>query len=262
MTDTVNYTVADGVAQLVLTRPAASNALDADMKEQLLAALSAVRADTSVRAVSLTATGRNFCVGQDLAEHVAALRADPRRAMDTVAAHYNPIMLALNAIEVPIIAGIGGACVGAGLGIALAADIRIAGQRSKFGTAFCGIGLAADSGLSASLPALIGRSRATALFLLGETLDADAASALGLVHRVVPDADIDAETESLAKKLATGPTAAFKAVKHLISDNAGAALPDVLQREADAQALLGATTDHSTAVRAFLDKQRPTFAGH
>lgn len=258
---TVTYTAADGVASIVLDRPTASNALDCAMKVQLLQALSAARDDATIRAVALTASGKNFCVGQDLGEHVEALRADPGHAMDTVAQHYNPIMLALDAIEVPVVAGIGGACVGAGLGIALGADIRVAGQRAKFGTAFCGIGLASDSGLSATLPALIGRSRATGLFMLGDTIDADTALAWGLIHRVVPDTDVAAETASLARRLATGPTAAFKAVKGLIAANAGAALSDVLTREARTQALLGASTDHSAAVEAFLDKRRPAFVG-
>lgn len=258
---TVTYTVEDGVASIVLNRPAASNALDTAMKGELLQALSKVGSDDCIRAVALTASGKNFCVGQDLGEHVEALRSDPIHAMDTVAQHYNPIMLALEAIEVPVIAGIGGACVGAGLGIALGADIRVAGQCAKFGTAFCGIGLASDSGLSATLAALIGRSRATGLFLLGDTIDADTALAWGLIHRVVPDADVAAETDSLAQQLAAGPTAAFKAVKHLIADNAGAALSDVLTREARAQAMLGASSDHSAAVEAFLDKRRPAFVG-
>lgn len=258
---TVTYTVDDGVATIVLDRPAASNALDIAMKDALLQALSKAGSDAGIRAVALSASGKNFCVGQDLGEHVEALRADPNHAMDTVAQHYNPIMLALDAIEVPVIAGIGGACVGAGLGIALGADIRIAGQRSKFGTAFCAIGLASDSGLSATLATLIGKSRATGLFLLGDAIDADTALSWGLIHRVVPDTDVATETAALARQLAAGPTAAFKAVKHLITDNAGADLSDVLAREARAQALLGASADHSAAVEAFLDKRRPAFVG-
>jgi len=261
-TAAIKYTVDGGVAAIVLDRPAASNALDGALKAQLLDALSAAGSDPSVRAVTLTASGRNFCVGQDLAEHAAALRADPAHAMDTVVQHYNPVMLALNAIEVPIVVGINGACVGAGFGIALAGDIRIAGRGAKFGTAFCGIGLASDSGLSASLARLVGEGRATGLFLLGETLDADTAQQWGLVHRVVPDSDLAAETAAVAGRLAAGPTAAFKAVKKLIAENAHADLADVLTREAESQALLGATDDHSAAVQAFLDKKRPTFVGH
>ncbi|MBY8861981.1 enoyl-CoA hydratase/isomerase family protein [Nocardia sp. CA2R105] len=261
-TNLVVSTVADGVAAIILNRPAASNALDRAMKAELLDALRAARDDHRVRAVAITAAGKNFCVGQDLAEHVEGLRADPAHAMDTVREHYNPIVTALAEIEVPVVVGINGACVGAGLGLALAGDIRIAGQRSKFGTAFTGIGLAADSGLSATLTALVGASRAKALFMLGETFDAARAQEWGVVHRVVDDAEVADEAGKLAVALAAGPTAAFREVKALIAANQGAELADVLEREADAQVRLGASDDHQAAVEAFLSKQRPKFVGH
>jgi len=261
-TSPIGYTVEGGVAAIRLDRPAASNALDHEMKVALLEALTAAGTDTAVRAVTITSTGKNFCVGQDLAEHVEGLRADPAHAMDTVREHYNPIVLALNAIGVPVVVGITGACVGAGLGLALAGDIRVAGQRAKFGTAFTGIGLASDSGLSATLTALVGPSLATGLFLLGGTFDAATAETWGLVHRVVPDEEVAEQTAALAAQLANGPTAAFRAVKGLIAANACAALPDVLDREAAAQQRLGASADHSAAVEAFLAKEKPAFVGH
>lgn len=261
-TSPISYTVERGVAAVRLDRPASSNALDRDMKVALLDALTAAGSDAAVRAVTITAAGKNFCVGQDLGEHIEGLRADPAHAMDTVREHYNPIALALDAIEVPVIVGITGACVGAGLGLALAGDIRIAGERAKFGTAFTGIGLASDSGLSATLTALVGPSRATGLFLLGGTFDAATAETWGVVHRVVADEEAAEQTAALAARLANGPTAAFRAVKNLIATNAGAELADVLDREAGAQERLGASTDHSAAVEAFLAKQTPTFVGH
>src|SRR6478735_238194 len=110
-TAAVAYSVDAGVATIMLDRPEASNALNRAMKTELLQALSAASDDASVRAVAVTAAGRNFCVGQDLAEHVEALRADPFHAMDTVGEHYNPIVQALNAIEVPVVVAINGACV-------------------------------------------------------------------------------------------------------------------------------------------------------
>lgn len=257
----VAYSVHAGIAGIALERPEASNALNGVMKTQLLQALSAAGSDSSVRAVVIKAAGKNFCVGQDLGEHVQALRADPSRAMDTVREHYNPVMRALNAIEVPVVVAVNGACVGAGFGLALGADIRIAGSRAKFGTAFTGIGLAADSALSASLPRLIGVSRATAMFLLGDTIDAATAHAWGLVHQVVDDDTVTDVADAVAGRLATGPTAAFSAVKALVRDNAGASLTDVLEREAIAQQRLGASSDHSSAVEAFLAKTRPVFVG-
>jgi len=260
-TTAVAYSVDAGVATITLDRPQASNALNRAMKLELLQVISAVSGDPSVRAVAITAAGKNFCVGQDLAEHVEALRADPSRAMDTVTDHYNPIVQALSAIEVPVVVGVNGACVGAGLGLALAADIRIAGSRAKFGTAFTGIGLAADSALSASLPRLIRAARATAMFLLRDTIDAVTAHAWGLVYRLVDDDSVAAAATELAARLAAGPTAAFRAVKALIANNATAALADVLEREAAAQQRLGASIDHAAAVEAFLAKTNPVFVG-
>jgi len=261
-TATVSYRTDGGVAAIRLDRPAASNALDLATKDELLQALTSAAADTGVRAVALTAAGKNFCVGQDLGEHVDSLRADPAHAMDTVREHYNPIVTALHAIDVPVVVGINGACVGAGLGLALAGDIRIAGTKAKFGTAFTGIGLAADTALSASLPRLIGASRAAAMFLLGDTIDAATAHTWGLVHQVVDDDTVSDATIDLAARLAAGPTAAFKEVKALLVENATALLQDVLDREAAAQQRLGASTDHTAAVAAFLAKTRPVFVGH
>lgn len=261
-TATVAYEVDGGLAAIRLDRAAASNALDRATKQQLSNALTSVTADSSVRAVLITAAGKNFCVGQDLAEHVDALRADPGHAMDTVREHYNPIVMALHAINVPVVVGINGACVGAGLGLALAGDIRIAGANAKFGTAFTGIGLAADSALSASLPRLVGAGRATAMFLLGDTIDAATAQAWGLVHQVVDNDTVDDVATGVARRLATGPTAAFTAVKSLLTQNATASMQDVLEREAATQQRLGASTDHSAAVEAFLAKTKPVFSGH
>jgi len=260
-TGTVAYHVDGGLAAIRLDRPAASNALDRATKQQLLNAVTAVGADNGVRALVITAAGKNFCVGQDLAEHVDALHADPGHAMDTVREHYNPIVTALHAIKVPVVVGINGACVGAGLGLALAGDVRIAGSNAKFGTAFTGIGLAADSALSASLPRLIGAGRAAAMFLLADTIDAATAQAWGLVHQVVDRDAVDEVATGLAARLAAGPTAAFSAVKALLAENATASLQDVLEHEAVAQQRLGASTDHGAAVDAFLAKTRPVFVG-
>ncbi|MEO9220836.1 MAG: enoyl-CoA hydratase-related protein [Mycobacteriaceae bacterium] len=258
----VQYTVSEGVASIVLNRPDASNALSRALKQQLLDTLTTAGADGGIRAVLITGAGKHFCVGQDLAEHVEGLRADPAHAMDTVREHYNPIVSALAGLVVPVVVGISGACVGAGLGLALAGDLRVAGQRAKFGTAFTGIGLASDSGLSATLTALVGKSRATALFLLGETFGAEQAETWGLVHAVVPDEEVAQHATEIARSLAAGPTAAYVAIKKLISANQGADLAAVLEREAVAQQRLGTSRDHAAAVEAFLAKRRPDFVGH
>lgn len=257
---TVGSTIADGLATITLRRAAASNALDTPTKQALLDAIRAAAAEPAVRAVLLTAAGKNFCVGQDLAEHVEALRADPSTAMNTVAVHYNPLIEAFSELAVPVIVGIRGACVGAGLGLALAGDIRVAGSGAKFGTAFTGIGLASDSGLSHALVQALGYSRAMGLMLLGDRFTAAEAQTWGLVHRVVDDEDVDVAARDLAWSIAHGPTEAYRRLKHILRAEASG-LSDTLERERVAQEALGATRDHSAAVEAFLTKTAPIFEG-
>ncbi|MFZ2238531.1 MAG: enoyl-CoA hydratase-related protein [Gordonia amarae] len=257
---TATLTTTDGLAVITLDRPKAHNALDATTKVALAEAVTAAGADPTVRAVLLTANGRNFCVGQDLGEHVAALEADPSTAMDTVIEHYNPLIRAVRDIAVPVVVGIQGACVGAGLGLALAADIRVAGGAASFATAFTGIGLASDSGLTHTLVAALGPSREMGLMLLGDKVTAQQAADWGLVHRVVDDELVASTAHEIAARLAAGPTVAYTQVKQLVRAS-DAGLSEALDREALAQALLGSTADHKAAVDAFLAKRAPEFAG-
>ncbi|OZF01360.1 enoyl-CoA hydratase-related protein [Rhodococcoides fascians] len=250
---TVRLDISDGLAVITLGRSSLDTATKVAFRE-------AVEGIGDARAVLITAEGKNFCVGQDLGEHVAALHADPSTAMDTVEAHYNPLIRAITALSVPVVVALPGACVGAGLGIALAGDIRVAGTRSSFATAFIGIGLASDSGLSYSLVESLGASRASALMLLGDKITADQALAWGLVHRVVPDEEVLSTAAELAGKLASGPTEAYRQVKSLVAASASG-LSDSLDRELIAQKHLGRTADHKTAVDAFLAKVKPTFVG-
>lgn len=257
---TVKVHIAEGLATITLSRAAASNALDTATKIDLFHAVHRVGGDASVRAVLLNAEGKNFCVGQDLAEHVDALRADPDSAMETVGVHYNPLIQALSEISVPVVVAIRGACVGAGLGMALAGDIRVVGTGSKFATAFTGIGLASDSGLTRALVQAVGASRATALLLLGDRFTAAEALAWGLVHRMVADDEVETTAAEVARFIAHGPTRAYREVKQLVrAESAG--LPEALERERIAQETLGATRDHSAAVEAFLAKTTPVFEG-
>lgn len=257
---TVTLDVTEGLATLTLARPTAHNALDVATKKAFLAAVESVAQDANVRAVLLTAEGKNFCVGQDLGDHVAALEADPATAMATVADHYNPLIRALSSLRVPVVVAVPGACVGAGWGIALTGDIRIAGERTSFATAFTGIGLASDSGLSHSLVQNLGASRAGALLLNGDKVTADQALEWGIVHQVVADDQLQAVALEAAKRLAVGPTAAYRHVKALVKASVGD-LDAALEREQEAQFALGQTEDHKTAVDAFLAKQKPVFVG-
>jgi 2-(1,2-epoxy-1,2-dihydrophenyl)acetyl-CoA isomerase len=249
------------VAIVTLNRPAKRNALTIELKEALLAALEGVATDAGVRAVVLAGSGKSFCVGQDLGEHVQALEADASTSFDTVGRHYNPIVATIATMPKPVIAAINGGAVGAGLGFALACDLRVAAETATFATAFAAIGLTADSGLSASLVHSLGAARATELLLLGESFDATQALASGLVRAVVPAEQVLDTALELARRLAAGPTLAYAEIKKAVAIGAVSPLDTVLEAEGAAQARLGVTTDHKEAVEAFLAKRRPTFEG-
>ncbi len=257
MSDTVAREDADGVATLTLLRPGLTH----ESRRDLLAAVQEVSGDASVRALLLTGSGRAFCVGQDLGQHVEALRGNAGLSLSVVEDEYNPLIRALEALRIPVAVGINGACAGAGLGIALAGDLRVAAAGAKFTTAFTGIGLGSDSALAWRLAHTVGVSRATELLLLPEPFPAETAQEWGLVHRVVePDRVLD-EARSLAARLAAGPTAAFAAVKQVLAGAATDGLEETLAREATLQVQLGQTADHAEAVEAFLAKRAPRFTG-
>jgi 2-(1,2-epoxy-1,2-dihydrophenyl)acetyl-CoA isomerase len=257
MSDTVTRSDDGGVATLTLMRPGLSHALRTD----LLAAVRQVAEDASVRAVLLTGTGRAFCVGQDLAEHIESLRGNAATSLNVVVEEYNPLLLALAALRVPVVVAINGACAGAGLGIALAGDLRIAAAGSKFTTAFAGVGLSSDSALASRLVHCVGGSRAAQLLLTPDPFPAETAEQWGLVHRVVPADQVLPEAQTLAARLANGPTAAYRAMKTVLATAATDSLEDTLALEARLQAELGQTADHREAVEAFLAKRAPEFTG-
>ncbi|NMD55532.1 MULTISPECIES: enoyl-CoA hydratase/isomerase family protein [Tsukamurella] len=258
--DSATLTVTDGLAVLTLNRPQAANALDLSLKTALLDGVRSIAADDTVRAVLIRAEGRNFCVGQDLGEHAAALGRSPERSMDTVAEHYNPLISGIAALEVPVVAAVQGACVGAGLGLALAADVVVASEGATFATAFTAIGLASDSGLTRTLVDAIGAVRTRAFILLGTKIPAAQALDWGLIAQVAPDDEHAATAEKIARRLAGGPTAAFAAAKSLIAESLPS-LDDALERERASAGPLAATADHRGAVEAFLAKRRPEFTG-
>lgn len=251
-----------GVLTITLNAADKGNALDEALKVALRDALTKAADDDSVRAVVLTGAGKTFCVGQDLGQHAQALeQGGPAAAFATVDEHYNPIVAALATMPKPVIAAINGTCVGAGLGFALACDVRIAAQGVKFGTAFSAIGLTADSGLSATLARAVGMARASELLIMAETFDADQALAWGLVGKVVPGDELGALAQQTAQRLAAGPTAAYAIIKRSLHDAWGKDLASALAGEGVGQLAAGSTADHAGAVASFLAKERPTFTG-
>jgi len=252
---------AGAVATITLNRPDRGNALTTTMKSELLDALTHAGADAGVRAVVLTGAGNAFCAGQDLAEHTAALDHDPASAFVTIERHYAPIVVMLTTMPKPVLAAINGTCVGAGLALALACDLRIAAAGARLATAFTAIGLTCDSALSATLVRAVGAARASELILLGEPFTAEQAAEWGVVSRVVDAAELAGAAAELGARLAAGPTLSYAESKRLISAAVQPPLGDVLAAEAAAQSRLGQSRDHADAVAAFLAKRKPEFHG-
>ncbi|HKP40524.1 enoyl-CoA hydratase/isomerase family protein [Mycobacterium sp.] len=249
------------VVTITMNRPERRNALTADLKAELLRALMEAGDDTGVRAVVLAAAGPAFCVGQDLGEHARSLADDAKSAFDTVREHYSPIIQALMTMSKPVVAAVSGTCVGAGLGIALACDLRVFASGVKLATAFTGIGLTFDSGLSYTLPRAVGESRARDLMLRGRTFEVEQAVAWGVSGEVVDSADVLTTAQAIAADLAQGPTVAFAETKQLLISSASGTLRDALDAEAQAQTRCGVTQDHQSAVSAFLAREKPHFVG-
>ncbi len=262
MSDPLLVDRTDSVVTLTFNRPDSLNSLDVPLKEALRDALAEVDADRSCRAVVLAGAGSAFCVGQDLREHADILESGDAGSLDTVRTHFNPIAQRLANLAKPVVAAVRGTAAGAGASLALLADFRIAGPRTSFLMAFANVGLAGDTGISWSLPRLIGHARAVELLMLAEPLAAARAADLGLVTRLVDnDDDVLPTAQELAARLAAGPTVAYAAIKRQLSIGTAGTLSDALAAEAQAQAICGATADHRAATAAFVAKQRPTFTG-
>ena len=244
-----------------INRPEAMNALDLATKEALLGALTAAAEDESVRCVVLTGSGRAFCVGQDLHEHVAGLDRGADFLATTVSDHYNPIATILATMDKPVLTAINGVAAGAGMSFALAGDVRVMVEGAGMNTAFAGIALSCDSGASWWLPRLVGHARAKDLLYFPRTVPAAECVELGLVSRVVAAADFDDVVRETAERLAAGPTKAYGAMRRAVLHSAAAPLEDALGVEEGFMASTGATSDHREAVRAFLAKESPRFTG-
>jgi len=259
--DTVRLEHTGAVALITLDRPDGMNALTVEMKLALHEAVTAVRDDDAVRALVLTGSGRAFCVGQDLREHAALLAAGDDAPFRTVRDHFNPLVRLLTGLGKPTVAAMNGTAAGAGLGLACALDLRIGAAGARYTTAFAGIGLTADSGLSWSLPRLVGAGRATALLLLAEPFTAEQAVEMGLLNAAVAAEQVLPAALELATRLAAGPTVAYACLKESIAYAADATLEQALIKEDELQTRAGATADHAGAVRSFLAKQPPVFTG-
>ncbi len=256
--DTLLVDHQDGVFSIRLNRPKA-NAFNNQMIDELSDALKAAGRDNSVRCLVLTGEGRMFSAGQDVnafaqVDGEVSFRKHLQRT-------YNPLVLRMRRLEKPIIGAINGPVAGAGLGVALATDIRIAAESARFVFGFTGIGLTTDSGTSLMLPLLMGLARASEFAFTNDPLSAAQALEVGLVNRVVPDDELQAATMELAVRLAAGPSLAFALTKRAFNRGLLGGFEAALDYEAHLQEIAGHSHDHHEGLQAFLDKRTPEYTG-
>ncbi|MDQ4034975.1 MAG: enoyl-CoA hydratase-related protein [Chloroflexota bacterium] len=254
--ETLLSAVRGSVATITLNRPDALNALNATMRRELLAAVKDAGRESEVRALVVTGAGRGFCAGADL--RGGSGEREFRRVLTD---EYNPLIQALRELPKPVIASVNGVAAGAGVSLALAADLVIASTDARFVPAFNRIALVPDSGLTRTLVRALGRHRAIEILLGERELSADDAYAAGLVAAVVPPADLAATSQALAGRLARGPTGAIGLTKRLVNASEDATLAETLAAEAAFQELAGRSADHVEGVAAFGEKRDPEFSG-
>jgi 2-(1,2-epoxy-1,2-dihydrophenyl)acetyl-CoA isomerase len=259
--DIVLQKLEGGLLTITMNRPERRNALNPDMVRGLVEAARRAADDPEVRAVLFKGAGGTFCVGGDvksMAEGRAPLPfetklANLRRGME--------VSRILHQMPKPVVAQLDGAAAGAGLSMALSCDIRIASESCKITTAFAKVGFSGDYGGTYFLTQLLGSARARELYLLSPVLSATEAQAIGIVTKVVPDAEIDAAAHELALSLAQGPSIALGYMKRNINNAEHLALEDCFDGEAFHHTRCGDTDDHKDAAKAFVEKRKPTFRG-
>ena len=258
--DNILFTVEDGLATITLNRPDSLNALSAGMLSDTLSAIREIAKPSSdARGLMITGAGRAFCSGADLG--VDAFGDADRDLGEALIQSYHPILLEISALNIPVISVVNGVAAGAGMSIALSADIVIAAKSSYFLQAFVNIGLVPDAGSTYILPRLVGAARARALMMLGERLPAETAQEWGLIFEVVEDSKLGDRGIELATKLANGPTKTLGAIRQLAAQSLKNSYAEQLHLESQMQRDAGRSDDCVEGVMAFIQKRPAVFQG-
>ncbi|GAC1633563.1 MAG: enoyl-CoA hydratase [Candidatus Acidiferrum sp.] len=253
--------VQGGIALLVMNRPDRMNALNNDLATALNGTLKRIAADDAVRVVVITGAGRAFCAGGDLAVIGKGREANNSKELEPILRAGMGAVLQMRTMPQPVIAAVNGAAAGAGMTVALAADIRISAEEAMFGQNFAKVGLFPDYGGTFFLPELVGPSKAAEMFYTGDMIDAQTALRLGLLNKVVPASQLESEVKTLAQRIASGPPLAIRAVKKVLFAGKQAALERALEAELDHQMRCFASEDCLEGVHAFFEKRAPQFRG-
>lgn len=265
MTDAVTYEQDGGVVTLTLNEPETRNALSNEIIDAIVAHVARINADLSVGCVILTGAGEGFSSGGNVKKMKDRATEEKPRTPTEVRRYYHEgiqrIPLALYGLEAPSIAAVNGAAIGAGLDLATMCDIRIAARSAKFGETFLRVGLLSGDGGAWFLPRAVGLSKAYEMTFTGDFIDGEEAAKIGLVSRVVDDADLMDEARKLAQRIAAHPVQSSRASKRLIRDSQHVPLHTSLDMAAANQALVQTTQDYKEAILAFSEKRKPKFTG-
>jgi 2-(1,2-epoxy-1,2-dihydrophenyl)acetyl-CoA isomerase len=251
--------ISDDVGTIAINRPEVMNALSPVVVHEIVAAIEYLTAE-KMRCLVLTGAGRAFCAGANLSDG-GSTDVGEDTGESVLERVFHPLFRKLRDLPVPVIAAVNGAAAGAGMSLALIADLIVCGRSAYFMQAFRRIGLVPDCGSSWTLPRLVGRARALELALLGDRLPAETALSWGLVNRVVDDAALEAETAALARNLASGPTLALGMIRRMIMESFEHSFEEQIALENTSQIAAIATADHKEGVQAFLEKRTAQFKG-
>ena len=260
--ETVKTQAASGVFWISLNRPDKLNSFNEQMGNDLLEALKEGEKGPEARCLVLTGEGRAFSVGEDLSSNRGTYESGkPMLLGEVLKRKYNPIVQRIRKMDKPVLAAVNGVTAGAGLGLALACDLRAASDRATFHEAFIKVGLAPDSGTSFWLTRILGFGKAMEVGLLGEPIDANRALSLGLVNWVFPEQGFMENVSKIAERLAKGPTKALGLTKRALNRAVVVDMDSALEYETYLQEIAGRTRDHAEGVKAFFDKKDPNFTG-
>ncbi|MFO1239796.1 MAG: enoyl-CoA hydratase-related protein [Sphingomonadaceae bacterium] len=258
--ETIKFNIAGSIATITLNRPERLNAAPPQMFDEIAEALDNLE---GARALLITGEGRAFCSGADLqARGDGSALAGGGGPYGALTRHYNPTMLKLARLNVPVITAVNGPAAGVGCSLALASDFAIAGKSAYFLQAFVNIGLVPDGGASWMLTRLLGKARATQMMMLGEKISAEQAADWGLIYKCVDDAVLAEEAQALAARLAKGPTVALGIMRQNIAAALDGDYASALLREAEGQKIAGASADAREGGMSFLEKRKPEFKGN
>ena len=261
MTDSLRFAIEGGIATITLNRPERMNAFTSEMIDAWAVALAECRTNDAVSVVIVTGAGKAFCSGGDIGEMRKRRDRTPLQRKIELEGHVHKIPLALEALDKPVIAAINGAATGAGLDLALMADLRIAAESARLGETYVRVGLVPGAGGAWFLPRLVGTAKALELFWTGDVIDAREAERIGLVNRVVPDAELMTMARALAEKIAGAPPLSVRLIKRAVREGVRSDLRTALDLISSHYAVVAGSADHREAVAAYLEKRTPVFTG-